>query len=203
MKKINLILSCIFSLVLFLSFISAVPQVILSSFNLTIYNNTWKINGEGINAVDLISVNGNCTMNYFRQDIPITFTRDFEPNQTDVAVLISALAKNYNISDQWQRCVVEYAQVNKSLTDCLPKAAIADGNYTSLQVSYGSCVTARDQFSKQVSDQNAEVSTLKQTQMFLIVGLVIVAFLAYNFYNKSRVRVIDSPLSQLPSRARM
>lgn len=201
-KNSLLILVVILVLLFVGSFVNAVPQVIFSELNISITNGSYSIIGEGLNAQDSFSVNGNCSFNYSRIRIPITFSRDFESNNTDVAVLINALAKNYNISNKWEQCVLEVAHLNSSYTQCAGKAAF-ESNYTTCMIDFTNCDATRAAYSEQMTAKNAEVSTLRQQQLFLIIGLAVAVFFAFNFYNKNRIKLVDSPLSQLPSRARM
>ena len=99
----------IFLLLLVIPFVSAVPQVIFTDLNLTINSSgegmaNFRLLGEGLDAQSSFSTNGNCSFSYSRYNIPMTFSRDFQRNETDMAILLHALSTNANATELFFNC---------------------------------------------------------------------------------------------------
>jgi len=196
MKFIYLILGCI---LISLSLASAAPKVIFTDLNITI-NSTdtggkFHLWGEGVNAKSDFSVSGNCTFSYSRINIPVTFSRDWEENDTDVAVLLRALAINNNATIWWHTC-----QTN--LTECMHDLAY-ESNYTDCSGNLNTCADSRDNKNEELTKKNEEIATLK-THRILFGGLAIVlGMVAWSFRKKAVVQTVRSPASRLPNMQRI
>lgn len=197
MQKLAILLS-IGIFIFGICFTSAVPQVVFSSINLSINNGTWQISGEGINAQDSFS----CGVNYTRENIPITLSRDFQQNDTDVAILINALAQNSNASKQWESCLSEKQQVTNNLTICLSNR-IEFSNYTEAKAELANCNINLNTYNSQISDSNKQISDITSQRNILALIAVVLAFFAYRFHQQTKVKTVPSPLKQLPTQQRM
>lgn len=196
------ILLLMFLIIAFLAMVSATPQVILTEINLSIYaqNNTitWKIIGEGISATDSFSI----STNYSRDKIPITFSRDIDQNNTDVAVLIRALAQNNNVSNNWENCVISLADTQKNLSICEEDIGYKS-NYTDCQTSLSSSRNSEKDSQDKITSLTDEVKGLKNMRLILGAAAIILGLVAWTFYRRANVKTINSPMKQLPSSARI
>jgi hypothetical protein len=181
-----------------ISFISAVPQVVFTSINLTINNGTYKIIGEGINAQDNFGVNGNCTFNYERQNIPITFSREIGENSTDIAILIRALASNDNMSAKWQDCMNNLSRVSNNLSICSIDTGYKQ-NYSDCSYQLITTQSDRDKYQEQITTKNNEINELANLRNILIGACAVLGFLLWNTWNKKNKMMAESPVRGLPS----
>lgn len=192
----NKLLICLSMMLFCISFISAVPQVIFSDINMSIWSNqtivgnttvttgSYSLTSEGLNAVTTFGVNGNCSFSYSRDKIPITFSRDVTQNDTDLATLIHSLAINNNMSRQWQECIVNLSICNNDVG--------YKGNYSLAKDQLDICYRARDDYSKQVTDLNNKINNLTTWRnLGMIVG-IIGAGAAIYLYRKQQVKVLDN-----------
>lgn len=193
-NKIIVMLVCMFAI----SLVSAVPQVIFTSVNMTINNGNFSLQGEGINAQDTFPVIGNCSFNYNRQNIPITFSRDIGENSTDVAVLIKALSENQNISDDWKKCITENSMLNATLTQ-YNNQGLSLSEYTQCKTDVTTCNANIQTMNANNSAASKELDEIKQQRMFLIIGLAILGYGCYYFWNKTKIKPARSPLDGIPS----
>jgi len=177
---------------------SATPQVIFSSFNLSIGNNTWQISGEGINANDVFT----CGTNYTRNNIPITLSRDFQQNDTDVAVLIHSLANNNNVSRQWEQCIREKIEITNNLTTCIA-STINYQNYSIKLNELTSCQSSLGTYNTQIADSNKKLADITWQRNALAFVVIALGFVCWNYYNKSKIKTIEGPYKQLPNSQRM
>lgn len=198
MKKILITLMCI----AFVSLASAVPQVIFTSVNLSITNGTYKLVGEGLNAQETFAIPANCSFSYERLNIPITFSRDIGENSTDVAILMRALSSNENTTAKWQACVLETANLNATVNNCLTNQKY-ETNFTQCKTDLGVCTTTQQDKSSQVSSINAELVKVKQQRMYLVIALIAVGLFCYNLYTKTNIKSADSPVRGLPTIGKM
>lgn len=188
--------------VLSLATVSAVPQVIFSEINLTITNGSYTLKGEGISATDDFPVNGNCTFNYERNNIPMTFSRNFDANDTDVAILIDALADNLNISDQWKSCVVERSNLNASLLSCQTDVGY-ESNYTECNSQLVSCQSISSERSRSTSEAEERADEMENQRNLAFLAAVVAIVVAFTFYRKANVQTKKSPFDELPGNVRM
>jgi len=189
-------LSLLFAIVLLSFFVSATPYAIFTEVNLTITNGTWWLKGEGIDATDTFSVDENCNFHYERTDIPITFSREIEQNETDVAILLRSLAINSNITIWWHDCI-------SNLTEC-KHDIVYESNYSVCKSNLELCSTSKEDKNKDIIEKNKEIEALKSHRFFLIVIAGICGIAAWKFRKESVVRTARSPgVSQLPQSGRM
>lgn len=197
MKKI--ILTMLFVMAV-LTLVSATPQVFFTDINITINNGTLSIRGEGITASDTINVPNvtGCSISYERNKIPITITREIGENNTDVAVLIRALAGNNNITHQWQECVKLQSELNSSLNVCNIDRGYKD-NYTVCNNQLIISSNAQQTYTTQIGDKNKEIEQIKQ-QRLIFGGIALVcAYLAWHYNRKGQARTTRGPVADLPS----
>lgn len=189
----------ILTLIMFIGLASAVPQVIFSELNISIWSNqstsgnvttttgNYRILGEGLNAQTTFVVNGNCSFSYDRTNIPLTFSREVAQNDTDLSILIHELTINRNITADYIRC-------RDNLSVCMNDAGYK-GNYTNAIKDLDICYRARDDFSKQVIEKKDEIANLTTWRnigmAFGIIGIVVAGWL----YNKNRLKVANNPYS--------
>lgn len=190
----------------FISLAYAVPQVIFTSINMTIEGNcstiVYKIAGEGINAKDssFFATNlnlSNCSMNatYYKENIPITFSRDFVENQTDIAVLISALKINNNISKMWQECVF-------NLSTCMAGFGYEE-NYTACLNDLQIFQSSNTEKQNQITSNNTRINELTTQRTLIGAAAIIGIIAAFYFYRKNKPKIVRSSINELPSSARM
>jgi hypothetical protein len=193
----NIIL--VVGLLLSLNFIYAVPQIITTTMNLTIFSNqtgndtlgTYKIYGEGGQLTNTFGVNGICNFSYTLNNIPLIFSRDIQQNETDLATCIRGIATNNNISKMWQECIL-------NLSLCQNDVGYK-GNFTQCDIEKDSYKTANIQCTD--SKQNIE-EDLKQTKSRMwvaIVAALILAALAWRNYTKITPKFAKNPFEGLPS----
>lgn len=198
----NLIIALIFCMIVFTAFAmaSTIPQVIFTSFNLTISGNctavVYTIHGEGLNANDVVATNylgqdlGNSTFancssanfNYTKVDIPITFSRTIETNDTDMAVLIHSLATNNNFSSMWIDCV-------QNLTD-VKNNCLAQTNALNTIINTDLATSTK---------KDNTINTLTTHRWILGIIAVGAGIAAIVYYRKSVVKTTKSPLVRFPS----
>lgn len=197
MKNILIFISLI---LLTMLTVNAVPQAIFSYTNITITGNgtfgNYHLWGEGVDATETFAMaSGNCTFSYLKYQIPVTFSRDFGDNETDFAFLLNELRISRNATNLWVSCI-------QNLTECKHDLDY-ESNYSTCSYQLDSCTSARDVSGNDITNKNDEISTLKQHRLILGVIATICALAAWNFYNKQRVRTIQSPMNKLPSVSRM
>lgn len=186
-------------LLLSLSFISAVPQIVTTNFNLTIWSNqsgnitegNYKILGEGGQLTNGFGVTGNCSFNYNLNNIPLIFSRDFEKNDTDLAVLIKWINNNKNATEQWKDCIL-------NLSICANDVGYK-GNYTEKVAELDICYRARDAYSTQITSLNDQIANLTTWRNFGVgagIGGVLVAFW---LYRKQNVKKAENYYDSVPS----
>jgi hypothetical protein len=72
----------------------------------------YKILGEGLIAQTTFTIDGNCSFNYQRNQIPMTFSRDVAQNDTDLATLIHALVISNNVTRDYVECKNNFPHLN-------------------------------------------------------------------------------------------
>lgn len=186
---------------LLLNFVSAtdIPQVIFTSVNLTITMNStsgyYQIYGEGVNAYEYFSVANSTNFTFKRDNIPITLSRVFKQNDTDVAILLNALALNNNMSLKWEDCKINLSTCltdygyRQNYTDCTQGLALRGSEV----VNINSQLTT-------IKDEN---TTLKSHRLYLGIAAALMGFLAFYFYKKVTPKSIKSPIDQFPSNPRI
>jgi hypothetical protein len=189
----------ILSFILIIGFVSAVPQVIFSDINVSIYStvtgNTttgnYRLLSEGLDASTNFGIDGNCTFNYSRTGIPITFSRDIIQNDTDMATLIHALTINNNITQQWQEC-------NQNLSICMDDTGYK-GNYTVAKDQLDICYRARDQYSTQINDLNSQINNLTTWRnLGVLLGIIGMGGFIY-LWRKQQIKTAIDPYKTIPS----
>jgi|SRR3972149_11987501 len=195
--------------ILLLANVAATPQVIFTSINLTISTGNFTIAGEGISATDVITTTGSCNYSYSRTAIPITFSREFTENNTDVATLIHALASNNNFTLKWEACVSKLQELDTNLTICSNDRGYKQ-NYTDctkslelVNIDLTSCNSQKNDYMTQVTTINKQLLDAKSNNTYYYILIAALAFGCYHFYNKNKIKTVNSPFSQLPSSARM
>lgn len=192
------IIILLLSMSVLLTSVSAVPQVIFSNENISIWSNqsgntttgSFRLWSEGLDATTTFSVIGNCNFSYYRENIPITFSREIVQNETDIATLIHALAINNNITAQWQEC-------NRNLSWCMNDVGYK-GNYTQAAAELDTCYRARDAYSTQITDLNNQISSVTSWRNIgFIVGIIGIALAAW-LYRKQTLKVITNPYKSIP-----
>jgi hypothetical protein len=191
--KVGLIL---FAVLGFAGLVSAVPQVIFSSLNLTIDNNGYHLWGEGLEARDTFP--NNQIINYEKYNIPITFSREIYPNSTDSAILMNAIATNLNMTYKWQDCMNQLIDMDINLSLCIQDKGYR-GNYLDCQNSLSICNANLNTANAAVE----ELKTVKSQRMVLILVCIGLAFAAWTYYNKANVKKVESPYKQFPSEAKL
>lgn len=186
-----------------LGIVSATPQVIFSNINLTIEANStslyYKINGEGVSASEILSLNLNNATNFnfslYRNQIPITFSRDVCEN-LDVAVLIRALTSNLNITDDWRTCVTRLSVCEGTRLDAT--------NSSSIKTQLDYCNNAAVTKDASITTKDLDIKNLEsQRLLFGAIGIAG-AGLAWHFYKKNTPKTLTTPgLSQLPRSQRI
>jgi hypothetical protein len=197
MRKVIFLLGLIFGIAM----VSAIPQTVLSEINLTIANGSYHLRGEGLNAKDDFGIKlvnesntTTCSFHYERYNIPITFTRDFSENDTDIATLTHALAKSLNYSDKWEQCVnnftayKEYGGYKTNYTNCKSDLSNANVNIAN--------------YKDEISEKNEEIDSLKTWRMILVIGVGICGFLAWDYRNKLKLRTAKNPMARFPQTSR-
>lgn len=189
MKKIITLLS----LILLVNLASAVPQIITTNFNLTVSsvpngnltNGNVYIFGEGGQMNNAFLVDGNCTFNYTLNSIPLVFSKDFNQNDSDMAVLIRSLNNYNNVTQQLMDC-------KTNLTICMNDAGYK-GNYTQKSAELDICYRARDDYSNQIktlNEQTASLTTWRNIGIGLgVIGIAAAAWL----YRKQTIKKADNP----------
>lgn len=183
------------SLLVSVGLVTAVPQVIFSDINITINSTTSGNNtvgnyillGEGLNAATTFVVNGNCSFNYNRANIPLTFSREVAENDTDMATLIRWINENKNMSDQWKECTM-------NLSVCMNDVGYK-GNYTQTKNELDICYRARDDYSRQITELNSKVSTLTSWRNMGVIAGIIGIGLAVYFFRKQMIKTMTNPYS--------
>lgn len=181
-----------------IGFVSAVPQVVFSNVSVTINvtgsNMTYHIFGEGVDATETIVLNvTNVTstsdlLDYTRTAIPIQFSRDVCGN-LDTAVLINGLAKNNNITQLWQNCIMDFAKCNATSDLAL--------QYPQVKTSYDSCSNA-------LISKQTELDNINSQRTLLIIAAAGGALLAWYFWRQVTPKTVATPgLSGLPRSTRM
>ena len=185
--------------------VSATPQVIFSSVNLTIEANStslyYKINGEGVSASETFNLNLNVSnassfnFSLYRSQIPIAFSRDVCEN-LDMAVLIKALSSNLNITEDWRTCVTRLSVCESTRLDAENSSSIKN------QLNY--CNNAATTKDASITVKDSEIENLKsQRMLFGAVGIAGTG-LAWYFYKKNTPKTLTTPgLSQLPRSQRI
>ena len=191
---------------------SATPQVVFTSVNMTVMTNCsgtyYTIKGEGINANDWFGTpltiagyngtNATCTGNftYVKDLIPITLSRTFENNDTDMAILLHSLATNNNVTQKFLDC-------QKELTSCNMDYGFRE-NFTSCQRDVSNMIIERDNQVKNSEEKQTEIEKLKQHRTILfVVALASVGYGVY-VYRKNTPKTVRAPIaSQFPSSSRI
>jgi hypothetical protein len=186
-----------------MSFVSAVPQVIFSSVNVTLgltnSSITYRIFGEGIDATETLPYALTCidnsttvNFNYTRLAVPIAFSRDICEN-TDVGVLIHALADDGNLSFKYQDCLQKNADMWVNLTMCQSSQNTGcESNITQAQNNYQFCQSS-------LTTSDARVKDLESQRMLLAGAVIVAGVVAWNFWRKNTPKTLPSPaISQLP-----
>ena len=180
-------------MLLSIGFISAVPQIVTTNFNLTISsvpngnltNGNVYIFGEGGQMNNAFAVTGNCTFNYTLNNIPLIFSRDFVQNETDMATLIRSLTILNNISADWKEC-------QKNLSVCENDAGYK-GNYTQAAAQLDTCYRARDDYSNQIKTLNEDIQGLTTWRnLGFGIGVIGVGAAIYLF-KKQSIKKADNP----------
>lgn len=191
----------ILTLVMFIGLVSAVPQVIFSDINISIWSNqstsgnvtttsgNYRLVGEGLSAQTTFVINGNCSFNYDRTNIPLTFSREVSQNDTDLSILIHELTVNRN-------CTQDIITCNQNLSVCMNDVGYK-GNYTQKTAELDICYRARDDYSKQVTDMNEKIANLTTWRNIGMVVGVIGILLAGWTYRKNKVGLAESPYSAI------
>lgn len=202
-SRYSLFIFLIFILLSFnFSFVSAVPQVIFSEVNISIVNGSYTLKGEGLSATDTFPINGNCSFDYKRDRIPITFSRDLEGNNTDVAILINALNKNINATVMLEKCSRERNEIQTNYTICMLDVGYK-GNFTECKDALSGCRNQLDSVNGDTVDKQKELDELKQ-QRNISLGIALVAIAgAVYMYRKNNVQTKRNPFEDLPSNTRM
>lgn len=189
-------------LVLSLASVSAVPQVVFTSINLSIVANntsiTYTLSGEGLSATETVPLNmvltnsTNVSLNFslIRNNIPITISRDICGN-TDTAILMNSLANNNNISSMWQDCV-------KNLSICQTNR-VDNVNFSILQQQYQNCNTQGVIKDSSITVKDADISNLQSQRLLIGAAAIGAGIAAYYFWRRTSPKTVVSPgLSQLP-----
>lgn len=187
---------------MFCSLVSAVPQVIFSDINLTIsssqVNNittgNYRIWGEGIDASTTFVVTGNCSFNYQRTLIPITFSREFAQNESDLATLIHTASIFNNISEVWQQC-------ERNLSICQNDVGYK-GNYTIVKNELDSCYRARDDYSNQIKTLNEKMDGLTSWRNMGVGAGILGIGAAIYLFRKQSVKKVTDQYKSVPGVAR-
>lgn len=203
-KSIKILISFIFLVgIIGLNSVNAVPQIITSYTNVSIYSNqsgnnslgTFNMFGEGGQLSQTFSIQGSCNFSYNLNNIPLIFSREIQQNETDVAILIRALAVNNNMSQQWQEC-------NHNLSICMNDVGYK-GNYTVCSNQLDIC----HDFTQTSSTENTNLKEeVKKWKNYAFIGLgigALCAFAAWNYRKKALVRTIKTPVSSLPGNMRI
>lgn len=193
--------------------VMAIPQVIFSSFNITIdatsENITYTVINEGVEATETLPITltndtnlSEWTFHYFRDAIPVTFSRDVCEN-LDTGVLINALVNTNNISQYWIACVQEKENCTMQLGAYQVDSGYKD-NYTDATNKLNDLKVSIASKEGDAAIKDKEISNLKFHRMVLI-GIVLVAgYIAYSSWRKVTPKTLDSPgLSQLPRHTKM
>lgn len=204
-KKVVLL----FCMIIFINLASAnvVPQVFFSSVNLTLVNGSMHLWGEGLDARDSFSclysnVTNTTSINYERYNIPLTFSRNIESNQTDVAVLINALNNDNNMTAKWTECMNEVTNAKVNLSVCQEQGAYKE-NYTSCSNTLVSCQSTSSINAAELNTQKSKVDEVTQQRTVLIVICVALGLIAYNYYNKTNINKVETPFNKFPAFAKM
>ena len=196
------IILTICALMMFIGLVSAVPQVIFSEVNISIWSNqsvsgnstvttgNYRILGEGLNAQTTFTVNGNCSFIYDRTSIPLTFSREVAQNDTDLSILIHELTVNRN-------CTRDIIECNQNLSTCMNDVGYK-GNYTQKTEELNICYRARDDYSKQVTDLNGKIANLTTWRNIGIGAGIIGLTMAFWLWNKNRIKTAGDPFSGIP-----
>jgi hypothetical protein len=185
-----------------ISFVSAVPQVIFSEVNVSIVNGTYTLKGEGLSATDTFPVNGNCSFDYKRDKIPITFSRDLEGNNTDVAILINALNKNINATVLLEKCSRERNELQTNYTICMLDVGYK-GNFTECTEQLNGCRNQLSSINGDTTEKQTKIDEMEQ-QRNISLGIAVLAIVgAVYMYRKNNVQTKRSAFDDLPSNTRM
>lgn len=203
-SKNNLIKSIfLLTFLVSLNLVSAIPQVIFSYENITIWSNetanstigNYQIYGEGLNAVTTFPVTGNCNFSYTANGIPLIFSREFQQNETDLSILIHTASIFNNLSEAWQQCTL-------NLSVCMNDVGYK-GNYTDCNIQLGMAHANENKYSSDVTACNAQAGKYK-SWMYIGGAIGIIGLLAaWNFRKKAMVRTIKSPLGSLPGSVKL
>lgn len=191
MKKLLIYFSII--MLLSISFISAVPQIVTTHFNLTVSsslngnltNGNVLVFGEGGQMNNAFAVEGNCSFNYTLNNIPFVFSRDFQQNETDMAILIHSLTILNNMSANWQECTI-------NLSTCMNDVGYK-GNYTQAVAQLDICYRARDASAAQAITLTDQIAGLTTWRTIGFAAGVIGIGAAIYLFRKQSIKKADNP----------
>lgn len=200
-SKNSLIILSMF--ILTINLVSAVPQVIFSSENITIWSNqtgnstigNYQILGEGLNAQTTFAVNGNCNFSYTANNIPLIFSREFNQNETDLSLLIHTASIFNNISEAWQACT-------NNLSVCMNDVGYK-ANYTLCSTQLDISHANENKYSQDLIACNAKADQ-NMTWAYIggVAGILGLAA-AWNYRKKATVKITKSPMASLPGSVKL
>jgi len=185
-------------LFIFISSVSATPQVFFTSVNLTINDTSYHLWGEGLDAKD----NFVAPINYEKYNIPITIAREMYENESDNAILMRALADNINMSNKWEDCVSDMNELSTNLSICEIDRGYKQNN-TACQNDLYACNSDKGVLNQRITTLNEELSNVKTHRMILIVLVIILGIAVYFYHNKFSINKVKSPYAGLPTGARI